>query len=318
MYADQDENWGPTLFYATRHPGSGADQFDTISTIPPSAGVTTDRFALTSTNYDALTLSAPDVGYGSVNFYYLRHDNSGLSTFGVIKAAGASSSADLWALSGTGYNALAFAAPDLGYGANLFYSLRQDNTGHAIFGTINPTPGGSETDRYTVGTNFDSLVFVPSAVSTWGTAIFAYLRHTNTGSIIGTIDPVTHVATDRINLGTNFLNALTFTATDVGYGPNLFYYLRPGGTNMTTNTVTNFTTNIVITFTTNTLNTYTTNNLVSFTPTNTVTAFGTDTCQAAPWTPPRIVSALSPHPRSWWSWDRLTWPMVSSACRSPP
>jgi len=306
MYADQDENWGPTLFYATRHPGSGADQFDTISTIPPSAGVTTDRFALTSTNYDALTLSAPDVGYGSVNFYYLRHDNSGLSTFGVIKAAGASSSADLWALSGTGYNALAFAAPDLGYGANLFYSLRQDNTGHAIFGTINPTPGGSETDRYTVGTNFDSLVFVPSAVSTWGTAIFAYLRHTNTGSIIGTIDPVTHVATDRINLGTNFLNALTFTATDVGYGPNLFYYLRPGGTNMTTNTVTNFTTNIVITFTTNTLNTYTTNNLVSFTPTNTVTAFGTDTCQArtvdaaanclGPVTPPPLLVVLgSPH-----------------------
>jgi uncharacterized repeat protein (TIGR01451 family) len=276
MYADQNENWGPTLFYAVRQPASGPDEFDTIS----SAGATTDRFALTETNYDALTLSAPDVGYGAVNFYYVRHDNSGLSTFGVIKAAGASSSADLWPLANTGYNALAFAAPNLGYGDNMFYFLRQDNTGLSTFGTINPTPGGAEADLYSVGSNFDSLVYVPGAVSTWGTSIFAYLRHTSTGSIIGTINPVTQAVTDRISLGTNFLNELTFTATDVGYGPNLFYYLRPAGSTSTTNTVITYTTNIVITLITNTTTTYATNSGVTFTATNTVTATGMDICQA--------------------------------------
>ncbi|MGD0652671.1 MAG: hypothetical protein ABSA97_16280, partial [Verrucomicrobiia bacterium] len=275
MYADQDENWGPTLFYSIREPASGPDTFDTIS----AAGVITPRFNLTETNYDALTLAAPDVGYGLVNFYYVRHDNVGVSTFGEIIAQGASSSADLWALAGTGYNALAFAAANLGYGANLFYFLRQDNTGLSTFGTINPTPGGVETDRYAVGTNFDALVFVPGAVSSWGTAIFAYLRHDNTGSIIGTIDPVTQVVTDRLSLGTNFLSALTFTATAVGYGPNLFYYLRPEGSTLTTNTVTTYTTNTVTTYITNTVSTYITNSVISFTPTNTVTATGMDTCQ---------------------------------------
>ena len=254
MFADQDQNWGPTLFYTTRHPVSGADQFDTVSTIPPSAGVVTDRFSLTSTNYDALTLSAPDVGYGAKNFYYVRHDNAGASTFGVIKAAGASSSADLWAVPNTGYNALAFAEANVGgYGANLFYYLRQDVTGRSTFGTINPTPGGIATDRYVVGTNFDALVFIPGTVSDWGSAIFAYLRHDSAGSIIGSIDPVTHIVTDRLRLGTNFINGLTFTATSVGYGPSLFYYLLPERTLLTTNIVTTFTINTVTNFTTNTV-----------------------------------------------------------------
>ena len=272
MYADQDENWGPTLFYSIRHGASGADQFDTISTIPPAVGVVTDHFGLSSVGYDALTMAAPDVGYGAVNFYYVRH-TGGTATFGVIKAAGASSSSDLWAIPGTGYTGLAFAAANVGgYGANLFYYVRQDTTGLSTFGTINPTPGGIVTDRYTVGPNMDTLVFVPSAVSTWGTAIFAYLRHDAVGSIIGTIDPVTHLATDRLHLGTNRLSTLTFTATDVGYGPNLFYYLRPAGLSLQTNLITTFTTNTVLTFLTN--------SVFLFTPTNTVTAIGTDICQA--------------------------------------
>ncbi|GDY22277.1 hypothetical protein LBMAG56_36240 [Verrucomicrobiota bacterium] len=281
MFADQDQNWGPTLFYTTRHPVNGADIFDTVSTIPPATGVVTDRFNLTSTNYDALTLSAPDVGYGSKNFYYVRHDNAGASTFGVIKAAGASSSSDLWAVPGSGYNALAFAEANVGgYGANLFYYLRQDVSGRSTFGTINPTPGGIATDRYTVGTNFDALVFIPQTVSDWGTAIFAYLRHDNAGSIIGTIDPVTHVVTDRIRLGTNFIKGLTFAATSVGYGPNLFYYLLPEKSLVTSNLVTTVIINTVTNFTTNTVATTVTNRIVTFTPTNTVMAVGTDICQA--------------------------------------
>ena len=191
-------------------------------------------------------------------------------------------SADLWPVPNSGYTGLAFAATDVGYGANLFYYVRNAASGLAMFGTLNPTPGGIATDRYTVGTNCDSLVYVPSAVSSWGTGIFAYLRHATiagiTGSVIGTIDPVTKVATDRLILGTNYLNALTFTATDVGYGPNLFYYLRPASALVATNLTTTFTTNLVTTLVTNTVTSYLTNSLVTFTPTNTVTAIGMDLC----------------------------------------
>jgi hypothetical protein len=275
MYVDQNENWGPTLFYSIRTPSSGPDEFDTISTIAPNVGVVTDRVALGEINYDALSFAAPDVGYGSVNFYYIR---AGGPTFGEIIAQGASSSADLWALANSGYNALTFSATDLGNGANVFYYLRLNSTGGSTFGTINPTPGGVETDLYTVGTNFDSLVFVSGAVSTWGAANFAYLRHTSTGSIIGTINPTTKVVTDRLSLSTNLLSALAFAATDVGYGPNLFYYLRSAGSSTTTNTVTTYTTNIVLTLVTNTVLTYTTNSTVVFTPTNTVMAIGMDAC----------------------------------------
>jgi hypothetical protein len=320
MYADQNENWGPTLFYSTRHPASGADTFDTISTVNAPAyagsqyvGFVTNEFDLTETNYDALTLAAPNVGYGEINFYYIRHDNSGVSTFGQIISQGASSSADLWPILNTGYTGLAFAAANVGYGANMFYYVRNDTNGLSWFGTINPTPGGIATDLYPVGINFDALVYVDLApIPGWGTDYFAYLRHDNIGSIIGTIDPMTHVATDRVHLGTNFLTGLTFTATDVGYGPYLFYYLRPAGSALTTNTVsgfvtntvsgfatntvsgfatntvsgfvtntvTGFVTNTVTGFVTNTVTTDTTNCVVSFTPTNTVTATGMDIYQA--------------------------------------
>jgi hypothetical protein len=264
MFADQNENWGPTLFYSTRHPVSGVDTFDTISTISSTyvgstyVGFVTNEFDLTETNYDALILAAPNVGYGEINFYYIRHDNSSAYTFGEIISQGASSSLDLWPVTGTGYTGLAFAAANVGgYGANMFYYVRNDTNGLSWFGTINPTPGGIATDLYPVGTNFDALVYVDGTpIPGWGTDYFAYLRHDNIGSIIGTIDPLTHVATDRWHLGTNFLTGLTFTATDVGYGPNLFYYLRPERS------------------------TYTTNSVVSFTPTNTVTATGMDIYQA--------------------------------------
>lgn len=314
MFAAQDQQWGASLFYAVRHPAAGADQFVTISTA--GAGSVTDRFALSSTNYDALTLAAPDVGYGAVNFYYLRHASPGVNTFGVIKAAGASSSSDLPVspIAGTNYNSLAFAEADVaGYGANLFYSLRETN-GVTVFGTIAPSPGLVPLDRYTVGTNanFDSMVFVPGAVSDWGTAQFAYLRHDTTGSIIGSINPVSQVVTDRVNLGTNFITSLTFTATDVGYGPNLFYYLRPERAAMTTNIVTTFTTNVVTTFTTNVVTTFVTNSTVTFMATNTVSTTGTDICQgrtvAAAANCSGPVAAASPPPPS----GSATPPVVSS------
>ena len=284
MYADQNENWGPTQFYTITQPPTGPDTFDTL---PPLGTVATSRFNLTASNYDAITLAAPDVGYGEINFYYVRHDGGGVSSFGEIIAQGASSSADLWVLPKTGYNGLAFAAANLGYGANMFYYLRQDVTGLSTFGTLNPTPGGVETDLYSTGTNFDSLVYIPGTVATWGTSIFAYLRHTSIGSVIGTIDPVTHAVTDRMSMGTNRLGSLTYTTTDVGYGANLFYYLRPQKITVTTNIVTSFTTNVVTSYVTNESTSFVTNSVVTFTPTNTVTAMGVDICQS------RMVSAAA-------------------------
>jgi hypothetical protein len=213
------------------------------------------------TGYDALTFAAPAI-YGSVNFYYLRHDSSGVAHFGEIIAQGASSDADLPnPLTLTGFTGLAFAAANVnGYGANMFYYVRNDTNGLSWFGSIDPTPGLVVTDLYSVGTNFDSLVYVDLApITGWGTDYFAYLRHDSTGSILGTINPLTQTTTDYMHFGTNFLIALTFTTTDVGYGANLFYYI--GGSSVT---VTNYTTNSVV---------------GGLTPTNTVTAIGWSICQ---------------------------------------
>jgi uncharacterized repeat protein (TIGR01451 family) len=274
MYIDQNNNtgWGPKLFYSIQEPGSGADGFNSISTInnpvyggQQYVGFVTNEYTLTLTGYDALTFAAPQIyTYGSVDFYYLRHDNTGVAHFGIIIAQGASSGGtDLGnSLSQTGFTGVAFAAANIDtYGDNLFYYVRNDTNGVSWFGRIDPTPGIVATDLYSVGTNFDSLVYVDLApITGWGTDYFGYLRHDSTGSILGTINPLTQSTTDYMHFGTNFLIALTFTTTDVGYGPNLFYYI--GGSSVT---VTNYTTNSV--------------SGVGLTPTNTVTAIGWSICQ---------------------------------------
>jgi len=216
-YADEDEGWGPTLFYSIRHDNAGASTFTTIS----ATGAAIGRFGIGTKSYDALTFAAPDVGYGPVIFYYLRHDNVGASTFGTITPAGAVT--DRFGV-GNNFNALTFSAGDVGYGANLFYYLRRDNSGIATFGTINPALPGTITDRFGVGNDFDALVFTSTDVG-FGANLFYYLRHDNTGlSTFGTISP-TGTVTDRFGLGDRF-QELTFTTTDVKFGPNLFYSLR--------------------------------------------------------------------------------------------
>ena len=129
-----------------------------------------------NSNFDALTFAAPDVGYGPVIFYYLRHDSAGVSTFGTITPGGAVGVvADLFVV-GNNFDALTFSGTDVGYGANMFYYLRHDNTGHSFFGTINPALPGTITDRFPVGTNFDALAFTATDVG-YGANLFYYLRH---------------------------------------------------------------------------------------------------------------------------------------------
>jgi hypothetical protein len=73
-------------------------------------------------------LSAP--GYGPNNFYYLRHDGSGNSTFGTIFVTTPPTGGPLIGTVtdrfpvGTNAAELAFTATDVGFGPNLFYFLR--------------------------------------------------------------------------------------------------------------------------------------------------------------------------------------------------
>jgi uncharacterized repeat protein (TIGR01451 family) len=224
-FAGSDEGYTANQFYSLRHEASGNSTFVTIN----ANGTVTGRFDAGNKNFDALTFAAPDVGYGPVIFYYLSHDNAGRSSFGTIKPGGATGVvADLF-LVGTNFDALTFAATDVGYGANLFYYLRHDGNGRSTFGSINPALPGTVTDRFNVGTNFDALAFTATDVGYGASSVFYYLRHDSTGhSIFGTIS-ATGTVTDRFNVGTNFTE-LAFATTDVGFAANLFYYLRAGAT----------------------------------------------------------------------------------------
>lgn len=223
--------YGPDLFYYLRHDPASFN-FSTFGTISTS-GTNTDRFGVGS-NFDALTFTASNVGYGTNLFYYVRHNPASFnfSTFGTISSSGATT--DRFGV-GSNFDALAFAGPDLGYGSNLFYYLRHNPAaGNAsTFGTISTS--GAVVDRFTVGTDFDALVFVAADLG-YGPNLFYYLRHSGAGnfSTFGTISP-TGTVTDRFGVGSNF-DALAFAPSNVGYGASLFYFLRhdPASSNFST------------------------------------------------------------------------------------
>jgi len=280
-YAGEDHGYGATEFYAMRQDSSGISHFDTINA---KTSTVTDRFTATDRDFDALTYAAGDLGYGPLLFYYLSHDNAGVSTFGSITPGGVVGVTSDHFVVGNNFDALTFTATDVGYGANLFYYVRHDSTGLSTFGTINPALPGTITDRFTVGTNVDALVFTDLIAPGYGPNNFYYLRHDNQGiSSFGTIfvtGPTTAAVNDRFVVATN-ATELTFTATDAGsFGPNLFYFLHDNGPTLVTNILVTFSTNTLVTLHTNTVFAFTTNSIVSFNPTNTVTAFGTDICQA--------------------------------------
>jgi hypothetical protein len=95
---------------------------------------------------------------------------TGFSTFGTVATSGAVT--DRFGV-GNDVEALTFAAPDLGYGPNLFYFLRRDASGFSTFGTI--ATSGAVTDRFGVGNQFDALTFAPGNHG-YGPNLFYYLR----------------------------------------------------------------------------------------------------------------------------------------------
>ena len=206
---------------------AAGQSFGTINPILPAV---VDRFSVPP-NLNGLTYADPDEGYAATQFYSVRKADSGTSYFETI-TAGTAAVVDRFGASNGDFDSLAFAAPDVGYGADIFYYLRHDGAGGSIFGTI--TPGGDvgvAADHFVVGNHFDSLTFAATDVG-YGANLFYYVRHDQAGlSTFGTINPaLPGTITDRFTVGRN-VDALVFTATDVGagYGVNNFYYLRHDG-----------------------------------------------------------------------------------------
>jgi uncharacterized repeat protein (TIGR01451 family) len=279
-------------FYSIRSDTTNASWYDSINS---SIGLVLDRFAVptignTNLTYDALTYAADSVGYGPLLFYYLSHDNAGVTWFGTITVGGVVGvTANLFPV-GTNvtFDVLTYTATDVGYGAELFYYIRHDTNGISWFGTINPALPGTITDRFAVGTNttFVGLVFTPLGSPGYGLDNFYYLRQNPTNGVttFGTLylpdplyppyPPTNVVVIDRFTVGTN-ATELTFTHDNAGaFGADLFYYFSGSG-----GIVTTYTTNYYTNTTSYTYTTYTTNIVVSLTTTNTVTAYGWSICQ---------------------------------------
>jgi hypothetical protein len=291
VYAPEDHGepaGQATEFYSIRTDTSGTNFFDTI--IASTAAVN-DRFGVVSTNFDALAYAAPNLTFGEKIFYYLNHDNAGVSTFGTIipGAPNVGLTASLKVV-GTNLDVFTFVAANVGYGADMFYYIRHDTNGVSWFGTLDPAAGGVILDRFTVGTNttFVGLTFTDLIAPSFGDNNFYYLRQdTNGVSTFGTLHltqpptpPISAVVTDRFTVGTNAVE-LTYTFDNPAFGANLFYFLRGRNFSVTSNSVTTYGTNAVTFYTTNNsrVDIYTTNIVVSFTPTNTVTVIGTDICK---------------------------------------
>lgn len=172
-YAAANLGYDPLRFYAVSHNTAGVSTF---STVAPGGvvGVITDLFVL-GTNFDAITFASTDVGFGANLFYYVRHDSTGLSTFGTITPGGTVT--DRFTV---GFNVDALVFTDLtapGFGANNFYYLRHDASGESTFGTIFVTglTSGTVTDRFSVGSHASELTFTATDVS-FGANLFYFLR----------------------------------------------------------------------------------------------------------------------------------------------
>lgn len=264
-FAAPDVGYGPVIFYSLSHDNAGVSSFGTIK--PGGAvGVVEDQF-VAGNDFDSITFSATDVGYGANLFYYVRHDVSGASFFGTINPAQPGTITDRFSV-GNNVDSLVFSATDVGYGANNFYYLRHDSDGVSTFGTILVTGlnTGTVTDRFEVGNHAHELTFTTTDTG-FGANLFYFLRE-GTNFSTNTVTTYTTNSTDVVE--TNFVDNVTTNNVDV-VSTN---YVDVVSTNsvpvISTNSYPEITTNIVSVVTTNTL---------PGISTNTVTASGTDTCQ---------------------------------------
>ena len=222
-FASQDLSYGggPSNFYsmtALTTPTAGAFTYYGITgTSTPQPTV---NAGLTANSYSALTLAAPDLGYGSNHFYTIHHTSIG-DYLSVIKPA-VSDLKTMGAAGSTGYFGLTFSATDLGSGANIFYYLRADpNTGFGILGSLVPAQGGVSADLFNLGiAGFNALAYTSTAITTqYGANQMYYLRlDPITGfTILGALSPVTGKMGDIANLGSVY-STLDFDVGDIGFG----------------------------------------------------------------------------------------------------
>jgi len=223
-----DKGYGPDLFYTIQ--GNTSSYFFQSINVPTSSNA--PRFSTgASKDIFTLTFAAPDLGYGSDIFYYLRTDptHNNISVFGYITpgAPNVGVSTDLIVNSmAAGFDSLTFAAANVGYGAYKMFFLRHNaTTCVSHFGVIDPSTLTWE-DIMLLGPNYDAIYFTVTDVG-YGVNMFYYLRHNSTTNIstFGTLDIVNKITTDRYVLA-KFYNQIVFTTVDVGFGPNLFYFIH--------------------------------------------------------------------------------------------
>lgn len=171
--AEPDVGYGSFDFYSIHHkssgdyltvivPGSGAAP--TVTDVKPMAGPGGPNTPTTS-GYSALTFAAADLGYGPNRLYYLRADSlTGATKFGTLDPAPTGASLDRFDLGATSYIALVYASSNVGFGPDKMYYLRRDqDTGYAIFGTLDPMTG-HVADIANLGSVFTTLSFAPADV----------------------------------------------------------------------------------------------------------------------------------------------------------
>lgn len=201
--------------------------------LAPPTGEIVDRIPV-GDNFTGLTYADQDLlGLGTTptTFYSIRYDaGSGTSYLNTIATPVAphpvAAVTDRFSLGNLNYNALTFAAPDLGYGPTILYALREDGA-TSQFNTV--TPAGAYQDRFASGNPLHLLTYTSTDIGA-GANLFYYIRQDLSGSYIGTIDPaLPGTINDRAILALDNFDGLVFTDTDVGYGANLFYYIRHDG-----------------------------------------------------------------------------------------
>ena len=192
----------------------------------PPVGQVAQQFNV-GANLHGLMFADQNALWGPTLFYSIRNDTGGNSTFTTISTLTLAATAQL-PVGHHAFDAVTFAAPDVGYGPTIFYTLSHDTAGNSTFGTINPT-GVPYTALFGVGQNFNALTFSATDVG-YGANLFYALSQDPAGvSTLEGINPTPGgIVAPLLTLGNNF-TALAFTATDVGYGADLFYYLRTDG-----------------------------------------------------------------------------------------
>jgi hypothetical protein len=240
MAQDLSLGGGPNQFYSvkgTAIPVNGDTSAFTIY-LPASGAATvhTDIGSkLRPNSYSSLTSADPDLGYGSIQFYFIHHKSDGDYFAHIVPGSGTASAVeDLKPMSQpgnpttgglSGYLGLTFAASDLGYGANLFYYLRNHPvTGFATFGSLVPALAGTSTDHADLGiAGYNALAYTPTDVGYGGDQLYYQRLDPVTGfTILGRLDASNGRSYDIANLGSVF-GTLTFVVGDVGFGVNNFY-----------------------------------------------------------------------------------------------